>query len=189
MLKQDVGKINAFYLNNGFINAQVGEPEITYDREGITIKIPISEGKQFRVGKVAITGDELTTPRADLLAKLQIKKKDFYDREAIMKDMDYLTQVCNDEGYANADVAPRTEPQEKTQTVDVTYEITKRKPVYFNRINITGNTKTRDKVIRRELSVVEGDLYSRTKLKRQLHGPEPAALFRRDRLPGREGPR
>jgi outer membrane protein insertion porin family len=164
-LKQDVGKINAFYLNNGFINAQIGEPEITHEREGITVKIPVSEGKQFRVGKVAITGDELKTPRADLLAKLQIKKKDFYDREAIIKDMDYLAQVCNDEGFANADVAPRTEPQEKTQTVDVTYEIGKKKLVYFNRINIIGNTKTRDKVIRRELFVVEGDLYSRTKLK------------------------
>ncbi len=130
-LKQDVGKIKAFYLNNGFINAQVGEPEISYDREGITIKIPVSEGKPFRVGKVAITGDELQIPRADLLAKLQIKKKDFYDREAIMKDMDYLTQVCNDEGFANADITPRTEPQEKTQTVDVTYEITKRKTGLF----------------------------------------------------------
>jgi len=165
-LKQDVGKINAFYLNNGFINAQVGEPEITHDRDGITIKIPVSEGKQFRVGKAVIAGDELATPRTGLLAKLQITKKDFYDREAVMKDMDYLTQVCNDEGYANAEIIPRTEPQEKTQTVDVTYEIAKRKLVYFNRINITGNTKTRDKVIRRELSVVEGDLYSRTKLKK-----------------------
>jgi outer membrane protein insertion porin family len=164
-LKQDVGKINAFYLNNGFINAQVGEPAIIPDRDGITIKIPVSEGRQFRVGKVAISGDELTTPRADLLAKLQIRKKDFFDREAIMKDMDLLTQMCNDEGFANADVFPRTEPQEATQTVDVTYQIAKAKLVYFNRINITGNTKTRDKVIRRELSVVEGDLYSRTKLK------------------------
>jgi len=164
-LKQDVGKLNAFYLNNGFINAQIGEPVITYERNGINIKIPVSEGKQFRVGKVAITGDELMTPRADLLTKLQIRKKDFYDREAIMKDMDYLTQVCNDEGYASADIAPRTEPEEKTQTVDVTYEINKAKLVYFNRINITGNSKTRDKVIRRQLSVVEGALYSRTKLK------------------------
>lgn len=164
-LKQDVGKLNAFYLNNGFINAQIGEPVITYDRDGIRIKIPVSEGKQFRVGKIAITGDELATPRADLLEKLQIRKKDFYDREAIMKDMDALTQACNDEGYASADVVPRTEPQEKTLTVDVTYEIKKGKLVYFNRINITGNNKTRDKVIRRELSVVEGDLYSRTKLK------------------------
>jgi outer membrane protein insertion porin family len=164
-LKQDVGKINAFYLNNGFINAQVGEPVITPEKEGITVKIPVSEGRQFRVGKVAISGDELKTPRADLLAKLQIKKKDFFDREAIIKDMDYLAQVCNDEGFANADIAPRTEPQEKTQTIDVTYEIIKKKPVYFNRINIIGNTKTRDKVIRRELFVFEGDLYSRTKLK------------------------
>jgi outer membrane protein insertion porin family len=164
-LKQDVGKINAFYLNNGFINAQVGEPEITHEREGITIKITVSEGRQFRVGKVTITGDELKTSRADLLEKLQIKKKDFYDREAIIKDIDYLSQVCNDEGFASADVVPRTEPQDKTQAVDVTYEIIKKKLVYFNRINITGNTKTRDKVIRRELFVVEGDLYSRTKLK------------------------
>ncbi|MBU2026403.1 MAG: outer membrane protein assembly factor BamA, partial [Proteobacteria bacterium] len=149
-LKQDVGKINAFYLNNGFINAQVGEPEITHDQDGITVKIPVSEGKQFRVGKVTIAGDELKTSRADLLANLQITKRDFYDREAVMKDMDVLTQACNDEGYANADIVPRTEPQEKTQTVDVTYEIAKAKLVYFNRINITGNTKTRDKVIRRE---------------------------------------
>jgi outer membrane protein insertion porin family len=164
-LKQDIGKLKAFYLNNGFINAQIGEPVITYERNGISVKMPVSEGKQFRVGKVAITGDELMTPRADLLKKLQILKKDFYDREAIMKDMDYLTQICNDEGYAGADVSPRTEPQENTQTVDVTYEINKAKLVYFNRINITGNNKTRDNVIRRQLSVVEGALYSRTKLK------------------------
>lgn len=164
-LRQDVGKINAFYLNNGFINAQVGEPEIIHGKEGITVKITVSEGRQFRVGKVTITGDELQTSRAELLEKLQIKKKDFYDREAVIRDMDFLTQVCNDEGFANADVSPRTEPQDKTQTVDVTYEITKKKLVYFNRINIMGNTKTRDKIIRRELSVVEGDLYNRTKLK------------------------
>ena len=187
-LKQDVGKIKAFYLNNGFINAQVGEPEISYDRDGITIKIPVSEGKQFRVGKVAITGDELKTPRADLLEKLQIKKKDFYDREAIMKDMDYLTQVCNDEGFANADIAPRTEPQEKTQTVDITYEITKRKPVYFNRISITGNTKTRDKVIRRELSVIEGDLYSRTKLKKSYMALNRLRFFEEIDFQAEKGP-
>ena len=187
-LKQDVGKLNAFYLNNGFINAQIGEPVITYDRDGILVKIPISEGKQFRVGKVAITGDELTTSRVDLLAKLQIRKKDFYDREAIMKDMDALTQACNDEGYASADVVPRTEPQEKTQTVDVTYEINKAKLVYFNRINITGNNKTRDKVIRRQLSVVEGDLYSRTKLKNSYMALNQLRYFEEIDFQSEKGP-
>ena len=164
-LQQDLGKLNGFYLNNGFIHARVGEPEITYARDGISLKIPVSEGRQFRVGKVAISGDELAMPRADLLAKLQITKKDFFDRDAVMRDIDQLTGASNDEGYANAEVLPRTDPREETQTVDVTYHITKGRTVYFNRISITGNNKTRDKVIRRELALVEGDLYSRTKLK------------------------
>ncbi len=164
-LKQDVDKIKGFYLNNGFINAQVAEPVVTHDSRGIYIKITVSEGLQYRVGRVEITGDEIATGRPALLAKLNIGKKDFYDREAVMKDMDYLTQVCNDEGYAAADVIPNTIPREETRTVDVNYLIRKGKLVYFNLINITGNTKTRDKVIRRNLSVVEGDLYSRTKLK------------------------
>ncbi len=55
-LKQDLAKLNVFYLNNGFMNAQVGEPEITHDRKGIYIKIPVNEGKRFRVGKVEIAG-------------------------------------------------------------------------------------------------------------------------------------
>ena len=164
-LKQDTDKLNAFYLNHGFINAQVGEPQITHDKKGIYVKIPIVEGKQFKVGKVDITGDSLTVSRSELLNKLNIRKKEFYDREAIMKDMEYLTQACNDDGYAYADVAPRTVPQEKTQTVDVTFNIKKGHEVFFNRITITGNTKTRDKVIRRQLAFNEGDLYSSSKLK------------------------
>jgi outer membrane protein insertion porin family len=164
-LRQDIDKLKAFYLNNGFINIQIADPIVTHDQKGIYVKVPISEGQQYRVGKVEITGDQLLVSRQDLLAKLNILKKDFYDRDAVMKDIDYLTQVSNDEGYAAADVFPNTIPQENTRSVDVTYEIRKGKLVFFNWINITGNTKTRDKVIRRQLSVIEGDLYSRTKLK------------------------
>ncbi|MCX5837856.1 MAG: outer membrane protein assembly factor BamA, partial [Deltaproteobacteria bacterium] len=89
---------------------------------------------------------------------------------------------------ANADIAPRTEPQEKTQTVDVTYEIGKKKLVYFNRINITGNTKTRDKVIRRELSVIEGDLYSRTKLKKSYMALNQLRYFEEIDFQSEKGP-
>jgi outer membrane protein insertion porin family len=187
-LKQDVGKLNAFYLNHGFINARVGEPAITYDRTGISLKIPISEGRQFRVGKVEIAGDELVRPRAELMAKLQITKKDFFDRDAIMRDVDFLTEAANDEGYANAEVIPRTEPREETQTVDVTYQTTKHKTVYFNRIYITGNTKTRDKVIRRELDLVEGDLYSRTKLKKSYMALNRLRYFEEIDFQSEKGP-
>jgi outer membrane protein insertion porin family len=164
-LNQDIGKINAFYLNNGFIYALVGEPEIIHDKKGIYVKIPITEGKRYQIGKVSIAGDEIKLPRSELLDKLMINKKRYYDREAVMKDMDLIQQVCSDEGYAYADVVPRTAPQDKEQIVDVVYQVAKGNQVYFNRINIIGNTKTRDKVIRRLLTVVEGDLYSKTNIK------------------------
>lgn len=165
-LKQDIAKLNAFYLNNGFINAQVAEAEITFDAKGIYINIPITEGRQFQVGNVDITGDPLKVPKDKLLASLSINKKDYFDRGSVIKDIEYLTQACNDEGYAHAEVTPLISPREKEQKVDITYQIERGNPVYFNRINISGNTKTRDKVIRRQLAVVEGDLYSSSNLKK-----------------------
>ena len=164
-LKQDIGKLTAYYFNNGFINSQVGEPEITIDKKGIYIKIKIKEGKRFKVDKVEISGDLLEKPRAELLKFLKTKKGDNYNREAIMKDIDFLTQACNDEGYANADINPKINTRENEQLVDVDFQITKGELVYINHINISGNTITRDKVIRRQLEVVEGDLYSSSKLR------------------------
>ncbi|MFA5181703.1 MAG: outer membrane protein assembly factor BamA [Syntrophales bacterium] len=164
-LKQDINKLNAFYLNNGFINAHVGDPNITFDKKGIYIKIPITEGRRFKIGKVDIMGDTLKTPRSELMGKLNIRKQDNFDRGAIIKDIDLLTQTCNDEGYAYADVSPLTKVNDKDLTVDVIYQIKKGNTVYFNRISLSGNTKTRDKVIRRNLLIAEGDLYSSTNLK------------------------
>ena len=164
-LKQDIGKLTAYYFNNGFINSQVGEPEITIDKKGIYIKIKIKEGKRFKVDKVEISGDLLEKPKAVLLKFLKTKKGDNYNREAIMKDIDFLTQTCNDEGYANADINPKINTRENEQLVDLDFQITKGELVYINYINISGNTITRDKVIRRQLEVVEGDLYSSSKLR------------------------
>ena len=163
-LNLDITKLTAFYLNNGYINAQVGEPDITNDKKWIYVTIPVIEGKQFMVGEVEITGDLLATPRSDLLKKLKINTKDFFDREAIVADIDYLTEACNNEGYAYANVVPQTVPHEEKQKVDVTFNIDKGSLVYINVISIMGNTRTRDKVIRRELNVIEGDLYNRSNL-------------------------
>ena len=167
-LKQDIGKLTAYYFNNGFINSQIGEPEITTDKKGIYIKIKIKEGKRFKVDKVEISGDLLEKPRTELLQSLKIKKGDNYNREAIMKDIDFLTQACNDEGYANADINPKINTRENEQLVDVDFQITKGELVYINHINISGNNITRDKVIRRQLEVVEGDLVFQQQIKKQL---------------------
>lgn len=187
-LKQDVGKINAYYLNHGFIKAQVGEPEITFDKKGIHIKITVTEGKRFTVGKVSITGDKLEKPREKLLEGLRINKKVFFDREAILKDIETLTQACHDEGYAYAEVNPRTSINEKEQSVDVAYDISKGHLVFFNRITITGNTKTRDKVIRRMLAFAEGELYNSTKLKNSYKGLEQLRYFEEIDFQSQRGP-
>lgn len=164
-LKQDIGKLAAYYFNNGFINAQIGEPEITIDKKGIYIKIKIKEGKRFKIDKVEVSGDLLEKPREELLKSLKVKKGDNYNREAIMRDIDFLTQSCNDEGYANADINPQINTRENEQLIDVGYQINKGDLVYINRINISGNNITRDKVIRRQLDIIEGDLYSSSKLR------------------------
>ncbi|MEA3470371.1 MAG: outer membrane protein assembly factor BamA [Thermodesulfobacteriota bacterium] len=163
-LNQDTSKLNAFYLNNGYINAQVGEPDIKNDKKWIYITIPVTEGKQFMVGDVNIVGDMLSAPRTELLKYLKISKKDFFDREAIVADIDYLMEICNNEGYAYANVIPQTIPHEEKQKVDVTFNIDKGSLVYINVISIMGNTRTRDKVIRRELNIIEGELYNRSNL-------------------------
>ena len=164
-LKQDVGRINAYYFNNGFIHSQIGEPEIITDQKGILVKIKIQEGKRFKVDKVEISGDTLEKSREELLQSLKVKKGDNYNREAIIRDLDLLVQACNDEGYANADVNPKVNTRENEQLVDLDFQITKGEPVYISSINISGNSITRDKVIRRQLDVVEGDLYSSSKLR------------------------
>jgi len=97
--------------------------------------------------------------------QLQITEKDYFDREAIIKDIDILTEACNKEGYAYASVVPRTVSRNEKQRIDVTYDIDKGDLVYISRIYITGNTSTRDKVIRRQLAVVEKDLYDSSKVK------------------------
>ncbi len=164
-LKQDVHKINAYYFNNGFINSQVGEPEITYDKKGIYIKIKIMEGKRFKFGKIEISGDSLIKPKTELLKALKIKEGSTYDRESLSKDIELLTQACNDEGYAIADVNPKVNIRDKEQLVDIDFQLKKGQLIYIHNISITGNTITRDKVMRRQLEVVEGDLYSSSKLK------------------------
>lgn len=164
-LKQDIQKINAFYLSNGFINAQLGEPEIAHDDKGIYLNIPIIEGKQFKVGKVGITGDTLAVPGEALLRGLALPGRPYYDRGAVVRDLDYLSQVCSDDGYAYADVSPRTRVDEENLKVDIDYHIEKGRQVFVNRISIFGNTKTRDRVIRRQVALEEGELFSSSKMK------------------------
>lgn len=163
-LDQDISKLAAFYQNNGYIKARVGEPVIEYEDIWIFITIKIEEGPRFRVGKIDITGD-LIFPKEKLLEDLKIKEEEFYNHEVVRNDMLLLTDKCADEGYAYAQVMPNIDEDLKNLIVNITFNIDKRKQVYFEHIYISGNTITRDKVIRRELKVYEGELYNGKNLK------------------------
>jgi outer membrane protein insertion porin family len=171
-LNQDVIAISSFYQNHGFINAKVSDPEVAYKADAIEITIKISEGDRYKLGDVNVSGDLIRT-REELLTELKITEDEYFNRGLLQKDVIRLTDVYGDEGYAYAQVTPRTSPDTKTLTVDVDYGITKHQLVFFEEIIIGGNTKTRDKVIRRELGVYEQEIYNRTAMKagiQRLHG-------------------
>jgi outer membrane protein insertion porin family len=166
-LEVDSDMIAAFYLNHGFMDVRVGSPEITYDEEGIYINFPINEGGRFRVGKVEVTGKGVE-PDVRLLNKIKLSKKKYFHREALARDLERITDYYTSQGYAFAEVEPNIARDRTKQVVDVDYGVKKGELVDFGRIEINGNSKTRDKVIRRQLKVVEGARYSKANLERSV---------------------
>ncbi|MEJ2477365.1 MAG: outer membrane protein assembly factor BamA [Desulfobacterales bacterium] len=166
-LDQDVSRLEAFYQNQGYIRAKVGEPQIEYKEDGIDVTIKIEEGPQFKVGTIDVKGD-LIFPREVLLDKIKLRKEEFYNRTVLRDDLLALSDLYSDEGYAFADITPLIDENAETLVVNITYQFDKGQQVYFEEITISGNSKTRDKVIRRQLEVYEQGLYSGSRLKRSI---------------------
>ena len=167
LLNADIQSLQALYFDDGYIQVKIDKPKITISEDGksIYIDITIQEGEQFKVGEIAFRGDILTTPE-DLRKRLTLKKGKIYSTSVLQRDILRITDVYADKGYAFVDIAPLTSVDSEKRFVDLTFDIRKGEKAYFEQINISGNTKTRDKVIRRELKVGEGDLFSATALKR-----------------------
>ncbi len=163
-LYRDLGKIVSFYQNHGYIDVRVGEPRVRQEGRWIYITIPIEEGPQYKVGRVDIVQD-LFKNKEYLLKQLEIRKAKVFSREVLRRDIMKLTDIFADKGYAYAEVIPEIKKNEKTHTVDIVLKVDKGPLVYVNRIEIEGNTRTRDKVIRRELLIVEQRPFSATRLK------------------------
>lgn len=175
-LERDVEKIGAHYFNHGYIKVKVGDPKVDIREGGIYITIPIEEGPQYQVGQIDFQGD-LPEDKETLRKKLGITKEKIYSREVVQKDITAITDMFADQGYAHADVTPLIKENEEARTVDITFDINKGSKVYFDRIEIAGNIKTRDKVIRRELRVYEQELFSASKLKESMRNLKRLEYF------------
>jgi outer membrane protein insertion porin family len=175
-LENDVNRIANFYYNHGYINAKVGEPRIERKGREIYIIFPIEEGVQYHVGKVEVKGD-LIKPASELKKKLSLKPGDVYSREKLQKDIFALSDIYANKGFAYVEVNPQITPHPDKRLMDITYQIKKGPKVYIDRIEIVGNTKTRDKVIRRELWIKEGEVFSKKKLEESINALRRLGYF------------
>jgi outer membrane protein insertion porin family len=163
--ERDVLLLTAFYYDRGYINAKINRPQVTLssDRRYIYIAIHIDEGPQYRIGSLDFKGD-LIGSKSDYFKRLVVKSGEVFSRTRLSQDILKLNDYYRDRGYAYVNVSPLTAIDSEKRIVDLVFDIQRGSPVYFERINIRGNAKTRDKVIRRELKIIEGELYSQTQL-------------------------
>jgi outer membrane protein insertion porin family len=173
--EEDLNRIRAYYYDFGYLAVQLPDPkvELTPDRRHIDITIPVKEGPRFRVHKVeAFEVDaegkriEPLEGRTNLRNRVHLKKGNWFSRSVIATDLQDITRFYRDRGYAKVEINPQTQLDENKRLVDVVVSIQRGPLVYVQRINVKGNTKTRDAVIRRETRISESELYSQTKVER-----------------------
>lgn len=162
----DVERLKYFYKTRGYLQINVQNPEVTAseDKKWIFITVRLQEGPQFSVNNISFNGELLFT-ESEMMEKLKLKTGDTYNEENLRLDIQTLTEMYQDKGYAFANVLRTLEVVPGENKVDVVFSFEKGVIAYFGKIVMKGNTKTRDKVIRRELRIKEGDMYSGSKLR------------------------
>ena len=155
ILKQDAERITTFYLNHGFIEVKVAEPIIEQKEDALFVTFPIEEGSRYRVGTIDIQGD-LIKNKDELLTTLKISKEEYFNRQVLRDDVTQLTSLYSEQGYAFAEVNPKINKSEDEKKVNIVLQTEKGAMAYINRVEIQGNNRTRDNVIRRDLKVEEG---------------------------------
>ena len=174
----DIERLKYFYKTKGYLQINVGTPEITVseDKKWVFITIKVQEGPQFTVNDIRFVG-EVLFPESDLEEKIKLKSNDTYSEELLRQDIQFLTEMYQDEGYAFANVLRTLEVVPGENKVDVEFSFEKGKIAYFGNITVKGNTKTRDKVVRRELKIREGVRFSGTALRESKENVNRLGFF------------
>jgi outer membrane protein insertion porin family len=161
-LAYDKELLRRFYLKNGYADIQIvdASAELSPDRKGFFLSFTVNEGARYRVGKVTITSQLRNLPADSLRPTLQLDEGDWYDGDAVGRTADAIEEAVHNRGYAFVDVKPRVTRDVAKHTVDLVFDVGEGPRVYVERIDIVGNTRTQDKVIRREFRLAEGDPYS-----------------------------
>ena len=168
-LEKDVKRIENLYFTEGYVRAKVFEPIVKVLKGGkyLTVTFKIEEGKRYKFSDVKIIDKRLSSDlRKKFMENLKCKPGEFFSNKKIHDDIQYLTDAYGDLGYAFADVNPITKINDDNLTVSVAFRVERGNLYKFREIHISGNTYTRDKVIRRNLRIYEQDKYTVSGLKR-----------------------
>ena len=176
MLTNDVAILSNHYNDHGYVEHKIDDPVILRARDGLEVVFRVHEGPQYRVGKVEI-GGELIQDGRQMLKSVKLTTGQIFRGSRLRDDVTTLNDMYSNKGFAFVQVDPVTKVNEKEKIVDVALVITKGPPVYFNRVLVAGNNKTRDKVVRRELLANEQDLYSGTKVTQSRNALQRTGYF------------
>jgi len=160
--------LRRFYLKHGFADFRVASAiaELTPNREGFFITYTIEEGERYKFGKSTINAGLRDLKPEDLEPIIVSREGDWYNADQVEDIVQKLTDAVGTKGYAFVDIRPQVNRNRETKVIDVTYDIQEGPRVFVERIDITGNVRTLDKVIRREFRLVEGDAFNTAKLRR-----------------------
>jgi outer membrane protein insertion porin family len=171
--------LRRFYLSHGYADFRVmsAVAELTRDREAFFITLTIEEGARYRFGRVDVESQLRDLSSAQLLPHLTTEPGDWYNADKVESTIQKLTDEVGNLGYAFVDIQPDVNPDRDRRTIDVTYRVNEGPRVYVQRIDISGNSRTLDEVIRREFRFVEGDAFNTAKFRRSKQRIENLAFF------------
>ncbi len=177
-LARDREVIQAYYLNHGFADSDVLDPlvSLTSDRRGLMVDIPVREGPVYHFDRITFSGD-LEFPEEKLRAAAGIEPGDLFRSEALHNARQKISDLYADQGYAFAEVVPKPKIDRDERTISLDFAIHKGVKVYIGRVEMRGNTKTRDRVLRRDVLLAEGDLYSITAINKSRRRLQNLGFF------------
>ncbi len=178
-LEDDKDKLAEFYREKGYIDFELKETKQEYlSPKRVVLHFVVSEGQQYKVGAISFKGANLFTTN-ELANILKMKVGDIFTPSGLSKDREALEDYYGTRGYIEARVMPRQNPNVETGTMDLVYEIIESDKFTIGRIDIKGNVKTKDKVIRRELSVSPGETFDMVRVKRSKNRLLQTGFFER----------
>ncbi|WES31393.1 outer membrane protein assembly factor BamA [Varunaivibrio sulfuroxidans] len=188
-LTYDRELLRRFYLKNGYADFRVSSSvaELTPDHKAFFITYTVDEGPRYRVGNVKVAVKLRNLTSATLMRENTLKRGDWYNADAVDKSVEKMTAQVGNLGYAFVDIRPRINRDRKKHVIDITYQVDEGPRVFVERINISGNVRTLDRVIRREFRLVEGDAFDAAKLRRSKKRIQDLDFFKKvdvEQVPG-----